>query len=104
VVVPEYRITSPTKALKGSSWELTARVENAGTGRMSVEFAAARGERFAKDGSPDLQYREVRTTIKLDRGEARDVRIACPFEPDRVIVDPDAKVLQLERKGAQAKL
>jgi ABC-2 type transport system permease protein len=104
VVVPEYRITSPTKALKGSSWELTARVENAGTGRMPVEVAAARGERFAKDGSPDPQYREVRTTITLDRGEARDVLIACPFEPDRVIVDPDAKVLQLRRNSAPAKL
>jgi len=104
VVVPEYRITSPAKALKGSSWELTARVENAGTGRMPVEVAAARGERFAKDGSPDPQYREVRTTITLGGGKARDVLIACPFEPDRVIVDPDAKVLQLRRNSAQAKL
>jgi hypothetical protein len=104
VVVPEYRITSPAKALKGSSWELTARVESAGTGRMPVEVAAARGERFAKDGSPDPQYREVRTTITLDRGEARDVLIACPFEPERFIVDPDAKVLQLRRKSALAKL
>jgi hypothetical protein len=104
VVVPEYRITSPTKASRGPSWEVTARVENVGTGRMPVEVAASRGERFAKDGSPDPQYREVRTTITLDRGEARDVLMACPFEPDRVIVDPDAKVLQLQRKRAQAKL
>jgi ABC-2 type transport system permease protein len=104
VVVPEYRITSPTTAPKGSSWELTARVENAGTGRMPVEVAAARGERFANDGSPGPKYREVRTTITLDGGEAQDVIIACPFEPDRVVVDPDAKVLQLQRKSAQAKL
>ena len=104
VVVPEYRITSPTKASRGPSWEVTARVENVGTGRMPVEVAASRGERFAKDGSPDPQYREVRTTITLDRGEARDVLIACPFEPDRVIVDPDAKVLQLRRNSAPAKL
>jgi hypothetical protein len=43
-------------------------------------------------------------TITLDRGDARDVLISCPFEPDRVIVDPDAKVLQLRRKSALAKL
>ncbi len=104
VVVPEYRITSPTKAPKGSSWELTARVENAGTGRMPVEVAAARGERFAQDGSPDASYREARTTIMLGKGETREVVIACPFEPDRLVVDPDAKVLQLRRKNAQAKL
>jgi ABC-2 type transport system permease protein len=103
VVVPEYRITSPQKLAKGKSWEVTARVENAGTGTMPVEIAATQGERFAEDGSPKADYREAHTTVILGKGEARDVVIACPFEPDRIIVDPDAKVLQLQRKNAQAK-
>ena len=71
---------------------------------MPVEVSATRGARFAKDGSPSPEYREARTTITLGGGEARDVLIACPFESDRVTVDPDAKVLQLQRKSAQAKL
>ena len=65
---------------------------------MPVEVAATRGERFAKDGTPSPDYREARTTITLGKGEARDSVIPCPFEPDRIIVDPDAKVLQLSAK------
>jgi ABC-type Na+ efflux pump permease subunit len=104
VVVPEYRLSSPSKLARGDSWEVTVRVENAGTGTMPVEIAAVRGERFAPDGSPHAKYREARTTISLGKGEAREVVVRCPFEPDRVVVDPDAKVLQLLRKSAQAKL
>ncbi|HZW31416.1 MAG TPA: hypothetical protein VFF52_11950 [Isosphaeraceae bacterium] len=92
------------KTAKGASWEATTRLENAGTGTIAVEVAATRGERFAKDGSPAPDYREARTTVVLGKGEARDLVIACPFEPDRIIVDPDAKVLQLQRKNAVAKL
>jgi hypothetical protein len=29
--------------------------------------------------------------------------IPCPFEPERIVVDPDAKVLQLRRKNAVTK-
>jgi hypothetical protein len=71
---------------------------------MPVEVAATRGERFAKDGSPNPQYLEARTVIKLGKAESRDVVILCPFEPERVLVDPDAKTLQLRRKSAAAKL
>jgi hypothetical protein len=70
---------------------------------MPVEVAVTRGERFAKDGSPVPEYREARTTFVLSRGEGRELVIACPFEPDQVVVDPDAKVLQLQRKNAVAK-
>ena len=52
---------------------------------------------------PTPDYREARTTITLGKGEARDVVISCPFEPDRIVVDPDAKVLQLQRKNAVTK-
>jgi hypothetical protein len=103
VVVPEYRLVGPRKAAQGPSWEASARLENAGSGGMPVEVAATRGERFAQDGAPAPDYREVRTTVVLGKGEARDLVITCPFEPDRIVVDPDAKVLQLQRKNAVAK-
>ena len=70
---------------------------------MPVEIAATRGERFAKDGSPSPEYREARTTVTLGKIEAKNVVITCPFEPEQIVVDPDAKVLQLRRKSAVAK-
>jgi len=103
VVVPEYRLSKPKKTAKGESWEATVRLENVGAGIMPVEIAATRGERFAKDGSASTEYREARATVTVGKGESRDVVIACPFEPDRFVVDPDAKVLQLRRKNAVAK-
>jgi hypothetical protein len=104
VVVPEYRLEQVRKTGKASAWEATFRLQNAGTGTMPVEVAATRGERFAKDGSASPDYQEARTTITLGRGEARDLVISCPFEPERIVVDPDAKVLQLRRTSAAAKL
>ena len=40
--------------------------------------------------------------VVLGKGESKDVVITCPFEPEQVVVDPDAKVLQLRRKNAVA--
>ncbi len=104
VVVPEYRLDEPHKIAKDDGWEVAVRVTNIGTGTMPIEVAATRGERFAKDGSASADYREARTQLTLRGGEWRDAVIAAPFEPEQVIVDPDAKVLQLRRKRAVAKL
>ncbi len=103
VVVPEYQLGEAKCAAvpgTGGRWEVTVRVENAGTGCMEVEVAAAAGERFAPDGKALSGYREARVGVVLGAGEARQVTIPCPFKPDRVLVDPDALVLQLGRKHA----
>jgi ABC-2 type transport system permease protein len=105
VVVPEYRLDRVTrKRLSDGTWEATATVKNAGTGRMPVEVAAVTGERFDKKGQPLATYREVRRTVVLGSGQAAALAFACPFEPQRLLVDPDAKVLQLARKLALARL
>ncbi len=104
VVVPEYVLHDAKKTPRGESWEVTVQIENAGSGVMPVEVAAVRGERFAKDGSPSPGYREARTVVVLGKGESKDAVITCPFEPEQVVVDPDAKVLQIRRKNAVAKL
>jgi hypothetical protein len=44
------------------------------------------------------EWREARQSIVLGAGEEQVVEIPCSFEPDRVLVDPDAMVLQLNRK------
>jgi hypothetical protein len=51
-------------------------------------------------GAKDKTYHDARTTITLGPGESQDVVLRCPFDPEIVLVDPDALVLQLERKLA----
>src|SRR6185295_4528398 len=105
VVVPEYRLSGArVTAAPGGGWQVTLRIKNAGTGKMPVEVAAVRGERFAAKGGPNPGYREARQTVVLGAGEERTVAIACPFRPEKVIADPDVQVLQLRRKAAVADL
>jgi ABC-2 type transport system permease protein len=107
VVVPEYQLREARKrqvAAAAGDWEVTVMVRNAGSGRMPVEVAAARGRRFDAAGRPEAAYRDVRATVVLGAGEERRVTLRCRFEPDTVVVDPDALVLQLRRKAATARL
>lgn len=92
----------PGSGQAGASWEVAVRVRNTGTGAMPVEVAAVRGERFPKEppADPSAAYEESRVSILLGPGEEQDVALRCSFEPERVLMDPDALVLQLERKSA----
>jgi len=63
-----------------------------------------RGRRFDAAGKPAPTYRETRATVLLGGGEERQISLRCPFEPDTVLVDPDALVLQLRRKAAAVRL
>ena len=100
VVVPEYRLESPVKTAEGERWNVSVQITNIGTGIMPVEIAATRGQRFGADGSPSADFREEPLTVTLPGAESRKASIAAPFEPERIVVDPDAKVLQLRRKSA----
>ena len=88
----------------GGTWEVTVKVANGGTGRFPVEVAATLGERFDGEGKASPEYKDARTRVVLGAGESKLVRIRCPFEPERVVVDPDVKVLQLQRRAAAAQL
>ena len=100
VVVPEFRLSDAEVDAIDGAWVVTATIENKGTSRMPVEIAAARDERFDDDGAPNPEYREARAPATLGAGERVDLRIVCDFEPDRILVDPDAMLLQLERDKA----
>ncbi|HET9226159.1 MAG TPA: M1 family aminopeptidase, partial [Thermoanaerobaculia bacterium] len=100
VVVPEYELSGARKEKAGKQWKVTVKVKNAGTGRMPVQVAAARGERF-EGAERDQPYRDARTTVTLGAGESKTVTILCPFDPERLVVDPDVQVLQLRRNAAQ---
>jgi ABC-2 type transport system permease protein len=110
LVMPEYRIVEAHKRPAGGGageahWEVVARIANAGNARMPVEIAAAsQPQRFDERGLPVPGYRDARATMVLGPGEERVVRLLCPFEPQRLVVDPDANVLQLQRKAAAVRL
>jgi ABC-type Na+ efflux pump permease subunit len=104
VVIPEYTLADAKKATASGGWDVTLKVTNKGAATMPVEVAAAKGERFDDKGVAKPDYKDARTTITLGKGESKDVTIHCDFEPERVLVDPDALVLQLRRKTAVAKL
>jgi len=91
-------------AKAGAGWTVTATVRNVGTSTMAVEIAATRGERFPHDKKDAERYADARSTITLGPKETKTVTIACTFEPEKVVVDPDVTVLMLERQKAEVKL
>ena len=91
-------------------------------GRIAAQLAKQVIFQKVREAERDTVYNEfisrvnevVNATVKriegpdiifdLGKGESRNVVITCPFEPQRIVVDPDAKVLQLRRKNAVGKL
>ena len=105
VVLPEYKFGEPKVSRDGRLWVVETEVTNAGTGRMPVQVAAVRGERFPEDDAEEPEpWKESRVEVILGAGEATTLRIECDFEPEKVLVDPDALVLMLKREKAVVEL
>ena len=104
VVVPEYRLGDARAVERDGVWEVRATVRNAGTGTMPVEIAAVRGVRFADAKKGEGPWRDARTTVVLGPKQSRSVVIRCDFEPERLVADPDFRVLQLERQKATVRV
>lgn len=106
VVLPQYRFESVEVTPTGNSYTVHATVNNVGTGRMSVAVAAVRGERFPEEQNSEgaEPWREVRELITLGAGESATVILTTDFEPERLMVDPDAEVLMLKRERAEKRL
>ena len=106
VVVPEYRLAEVKKERTGSGWLVRGTLENAGSGRMTVEVAATANERWSDEGDDATRtvvhrdYRDARAVVTLDAGGSAGFEITAGFDPERVVVDPDALVLQLRRQAA----
>ena len=106
VLVPEFGLSGVTKEQIGDGWVVRGAIENAGTGRMTVEVAATAGERWSDEGDDASRtvvrsdYRDAMVVVDLAAGESADFEITADFDPARVMVDPDALVLQLRREAA----
>ena len=74
---------------------------------MPVDVGAVRGERFpdstAKKSTTNEPYAVGFMKVTLGGKERRAVSIRTAFKPDRVVVDPNVRVLQLRRQSAEAK-
>ena len=111
-VVPQYVVRKAKKEAVDGGYIVTLTVQNIGTGTMPVEVAATAGARWKKPAedapeagyTADPSYHDARATATLGAGEATELTIRCDFEPERVVVDPDVRVLQLKRKQATATL
>ena len=108
-IVPQYRLAKASKAASGDGYDVTFTIENVGTGTMPLEVAATSGERWQRsdDKSSYTQhpdYKDARTTVTLGAGESKALTIHCAFDPEKLVADPDVRVLQLKRKQAVASL
>jgi len=107
VVVPEYRIVEVSSSridAEDERYEVRILLRNEGSGTVPVEVAAARGDRLGDDGQPNPDYRDARATVTLGPGEEAAATVVCRFRPDRVLPDPDVRVLQLNRNRALRRL
>ncbi len=100
VVLPEIQIADARVLRIGSGWEVSATLRNVGTGVIKVDVAAARGERFGDETAAGIGYRRKVTTVRLQPDVPTSVLLKLEFEPDRLIVDPDVRVLQRNRIAA----
>jgi hypothetical protein len=62
-----------------------------------VDVAATRGDRLADATG----YAEARTQVTLAPEQEQDILLRCDFEPERLVVDPDLQVFQLQRNAAR---
>ena len=106
VVVPEYRVHDAKTVADGKGWVTTATIENVGTGRMPLEIAVVIGERFPDSTAKKkaAAYQSVIEPLTLGSKEKHAITIRSGFKPEKVVVDPNVRVLQLRRQSAEAKL
>jgi hypothetical protein len=105
IVVPEFRLEDVEKTEEGDgTWVVTATVRNAGTGTVPVEVAVTAGERYDEEGEESPGWNAAGRTVTLAAGESTPLEIRADFEPEKIVVDPDVKVLMLKRKSAEGSL
>jgi hypothetical protein len=106
VVVAEYKVDSARTTARDGRWETRAWVRNVGKADMPVDVAVTKGERFPDDTTKAAAtpYAQAITRTRIGGMATVEVVITSPFAPEKVVVDPDVRVLQLRRASAERKL
>lgn len=102
--LPEFELAQVHKRQENGRWIVSATLINKGTGVVQVDVAAEFGDRFDKAGKRSPGYRVQSTSITIGAGESKPVELTVDFDPQRVVVDPDVRVLQLFRGQAKSDL
>lgn len=102
----EYTVARPATRQVGDAWETEATVRNGGNATMPVDVGVVRGERFPEDTTraPKVAYAQALTRLTIAAGDSATVTIRSPFKPEKVVVDPDVRVLMLRRALAEGKV
>ena len=104
VVVPHYLIEDARLVRDGKGWKTTATVRNVGTGTMTFDVAAVKGEQWPDPAKKQQPRLDVRAPLTLAAGQRAGVTLRCDFQPDKLVLDPDVTVLMLERQKAEVRL
>lgn len=91
--MPEYVLDRVQAGKTTSGWRVSARIANRGAVTMPVDVAVA-----------GRQGRARWRGITVPAGGSVDFAGDVAFQPDELVVDPDAGVLQLRREQARARL
>lgn len=104
VVVPHYLIEDAKLEREGKGWKTTATVKNVGTGTMTFDVAAVKGEQWPDAKKKQLPWLIARAPITLGPGGRATVTVRSDFQPEKLVLDPDVTVLMLERQKAEVRL
>lgn len=97
---PGVRLGSATSSSPSDEAAMVTRFVEEGADERDGEGAdESRGEEEARE-----PFLEARTWVQIGEGESASFEIECEFDPEKVVADPDAKVLQLLRESAVATL
>jgi hypothetical protein len=117
VVVPEFKVESAEAAepaSEGGTWRTVVVVRNAGTGTVDLEVAVTNGEERwpeakvvrtpeerAAAAAQRPEYLDARARRTVGPGEKAEFVVESPFKPTKAVVDPDVRMLMLNRKAAE---
>jgi len=101
-VMPKFRFSGAQVTRTVEGWTVTADLENIGSGTVTLDVVAARGERSSFGGPPPTTpYEDARVKVRLKPGQKAAISLKMSFKPDRLLADPDVLVLQLNRDRAR---
>lgn len=100
-VLPELRLEEVRVRPAGGEWLVSARLENVGSGMVDVAVAAVGS---APSGAGAEPLTALRTARAVAPGAPRRLEWRIPFRPERLVVDPEVRLLQLHRARALARV